>query len=93
MIQDSMQFAAVESGLRFYQAYDQSLSLWPIESEAFYVSTRFGKTHIIASGPKDAPSLILLHGGLFRLCDVVSEYRSVEQSISYICGRYNRRQK
>lgn len=65
MIQDSMQFAAVESGLRFYQAYDQSLSLWPIESEAFYVSTRFGKTHIIASGPKDAPSLILLHGGLF----------------------------
>lgn len=43
MIQDSMQFAAVESGLRFYQAYDQSLSLWPIESEAFYVSTRFGK--------------------------------------------------
>ncbi|MGY4670127.1 enantioselective carboxylesterase CesB [Bacillus subtilis] len=65
MIQDSMQFAAVESGLRFYQAYDQSLSLWPIESEAFYVSTRFGNTHIIASGPKDAPSLILLHGGLF----------------------------
>ena len=38
MIQDSMQFAAVERGLRFYQAYDQSLSLWPIESEAFYVS-------------------------------------------------------
>lgn len=28
----------------------------------------------------------------FQLCDVVSEYRSVEQSISYICGRYNRRQ-
>lgn len=63
MTQDSMQLAAAESGLRFYQAYDQSLSLWPIESEAFYVSTRFGKTHIIASGPKDAPSLILLHGG------------------------------
>ncbi|MCY7749453.1 alpha/beta hydrolase [Bacillus inaquosorum] len=65
MTQDSMQLAAAESGLRFYQAYDQSLSLWPIESEAFYVSTRFGKTHIIASGPKDAPSLVLLHGGLF----------------------------
>ncbi|MHA6487859.1 alpha/beta fold hydrolase [Bacillus cabrialesii] len=65
MTQDSMQLAVAESGLRFYQAYDQSLSLWPIESEAFYVSTRFGKTHIIASGPKDAPSLVLLHRGLF----------------------------
>ncbi|MFV9833794.1 alpha/beta fold hydrolase [Bacillus stercoris] len=65
MTQDSMQLAAVESGLRFYKAYNQSLSLWPIESEAFYVSTRFGKTHIIASGPNGAPSLILLHGGLF----------------------------
>ncbi|MBL3649822.1 alpha/beta hydrolase [Bacillus vallismortis] len=65
MTQYSMQPAAAESGLRFYQAYDQSLSLWPIESEAFYVSTRFGKTHIMASGPKDAPSLVLLHRGLF----------------------------
>ncbi|MFH0348067.1 alpha/beta fold hydrolase [Bacillus vallismortis] len=65
MTQYSMQPAAAESGLRFYQAYDQSLSLWPIESEAFYVSTRFGKTHIMASGPKDAPSLVLLHKGLF----------------------------
>ncbi|MFT4402373.1 alpha/beta fold hydrolase [Bacillus sp. SW14] len=65
MTQDSMQLASAESGLRFYQAYDQSLSLWPIESEAFYVSTRFGKTHIMASGPKDAPSLVLLHRGLF----------------------------
>ncbi|MEG7336328.1 alpha/beta fold hydrolase [Bacillus sp. 0102A] len=65
MTQYSMQPAAAESSLSFYQAYDQSLSLWPIESEAFYVSTRFGKTHIIASGPKDAPSLVLLHRGLF----------------------------
>ncbi|MHC5563241.1 alpha/beta fold hydrolase [Bacillus spizizenii] len=83
MTQDSMQLAAAESGLRFYQAYDQSLSLWPIESEAFYVSTRFGKTHIIASGPKDAPSLILLHGGLFssamwypNIAEWSSQYRT-----------------
>lgn len=63
MKQDSMQLAAAEGGTCFYQAYDESLSLWPIDSEAFYVSTRFGKTHIMASGPKDAPSLVLLHGG------------------------------
>lgn len=83
MTQDSMQLAVAESGLRFYQAYDKSLSLWPIESEAFYVSTRFGKTHIMASGPKDAPSLILLHGGLFssamwypNIAEWSSQYRT-----------------
>ncbi|MCY8316315.1 alpha/beta hydrolase [Bacillus vallismortis] len=65
MTQDSMQLASAESGLRFCQAYDHSLSLWPIEPESFYVSTRFGKTHIMAKGPKDAPSLVLLHRGLF----------------------------
>ncbi|KAF1678883.1 alpha/beta hydrolase [Bacillus mexicanus] len=83
MIQDSMQIATADRGLRFYKAYDQSLSLWPIESEAFYVSTRFGKTHIIASGPKDAPSLVLLHGGLFssamwypNIAEWSSQYRT-----------------
>ena len=67
MTQDSMQLAAAESGLRFYQAYDQSLSLWPIESEAFYVSTRFGKTHIIASGLR---SFCFTGGSSALLCGI-----------------------
>ncbi|MCY8859362.1 alpha/beta fold hydrolase [Bacillus atrophaeus] len=54
-----------KSGARFYQAYDESLSLWPVAYDTFHVSTSFGQTHIIASGPKDAPPLILLHGALF----------------------------
>ncbi|MFM1651677.1 alpha/beta fold hydrolase [Brevibacillus sp. B_LB10_24] len=53
------------SGNHYDQAYDESLTLWPVGYETFYVSTRFGKTHIIASGPNDAPPLVLLHGALF----------------------------
>ncbi|MEJ8544539.1 alpha/beta fold hydrolase [Brevibacillus borstelensis] len=54
-----------EGGKRFQEAYAASLALWPVPYEAFYVPTTFGMTHIIASGPADAPPLVLLHGALF----------------------------
>jgi len=42
-------------------AYDTALALWPVPYESFDVPTQFGKTHIIASGPKGASPLVLLH--------------------------------
>jgi pimeloyl-ACP methyl ester carboxylesterase len=45
----------------FLAAYDETLKLWPVPFEELMISTRFGMTHIIVSGPKDAPALILFH--------------------------------
>ena len=42
-------------------AYDAVLALWPVPYESSDVPTRFGKTHVIASGPKGAMPLVLLH--------------------------------
>jgi pimeloyl-ACP methyl ester carboxylesterase len=43
-------------------AYDRVLAdLWPESHESILVDTRFGTTHAIASGPTDAPPLVLLH--------------------------------
>lgn len=42
--------------------YDSLLEQWVTPSETINVSTSYGNTFIIASGPADAPPLILLHG-------------------------------
>ncbi len=52
------------SGKRTYlTAYNISLStLWGVPYEERDISTLFGTAHVIISGPKTAPSLVLLHG-------------------------------
>ncbi|RPI32470.1 MAG: alpha/beta hydrolase [Chloroflexota bacterium] len=47
---------------KFMAVYQTSLDLWPVPYEEFDILTRFGCTHVIASGPKEAPPLVLLHG-------------------------------
>lgn len=45
----------------YASAYDSVLKLWPVPFEEYDVMTRFGTTHIIASGSKGSPSLLVLH--------------------------------
>lgn len=47
---------------RYFAAYDATLALWPVPVEACDVPTRFGRTHVLACGPRDAPPLVLLPG-------------------------------
>ncbi|HVM72654.1 MAG TPA: alpha/beta hydrolase [Anaerolineales bacterium] len=42
-------------------AYDAVLKEWPVPYEELFISTRLGDTHVIASGPKDAAPVVLLH--------------------------------
>lgn len=55
-------FKSREGEAKYYAAYDKVLALWDVPYECQLVATRFGATHVIASGPKAAPPLILLHG-------------------------------
>jgi pimeloyl-ACP methyl ester carboxylesterase len=42
--------------------YREILRKWPAPSEQMRVPTREGETFVVASGPPDAPPLLLLHG-------------------------------
>jgi pimeloyl-ACP methyl ester carboxylesterase len=61
MPEHSPLFKTPEGQAEYLTAYNATLQLWPIPYEDLYIPTRYGKTHAIASGPRDAPPLILLH--------------------------------
>jgi pimeloyl-ACP methyl ester carboxylesterase len=46
---------------RYMAAYDAVLAAWQVPFEERDVATRAGPTHVIVSGPADAPPLVLLH--------------------------------
>jgi pimeloyl-ACP methyl ester carboxylesterase len=52
-------FRSPEIEAEYNAIYETALKLWPVPYEEFYVPTHFGDTHVIASGPKDAPPLVL----------------------------------
>ena len=45
-------------------AYDAVLKTWPVPYDDLIIPTDLGSTHVIASGPREAPPLILLHAAL-----------------------------
>jgi pimeloyl-ACP methyl ester carboxylesterase len=55
-------FKTPEGEARYLAAYDAALKLWPVPYQEIDISTPFGTTHVVASGPKEAPPLVLLHG-------------------------------
>ena len=46
----------------YFAAYDHSLETWPVAYESKFVSTTFGDTHILVSGPINGKPIVLMHG-------------------------------
>ncbi|MBN1350905.1 alpha/beta hydrolase [candidate division KSB1 bacterium] len=46
---------------RLMQIYDEKMKDWPMPYEDIFLNTRYGKVHVIASGPDEAPPMLLLH--------------------------------
>jgi pimeloyl-ACP methyl ester carboxylesterase len=55
-------FKSSEGEAAYLSAYDAAMKAWPVPYEAMDISSRFGVTHVVTSGPRNAPSLVLLHG-------------------------------
>jgi len=54
-------FKSPEGEAEFMAAYEATMKLWPVSYESMDITGRYGRTHLVASGPKDAPPLVLLH--------------------------------
>jgi len=75
-------FKTSEGEAAYLAAYDAAMDLWPVPYEEIEIPSRFGMTHVVTSGPKDAPPLVLLHGMLAtstmwspNIADFSKEYR------------------
>jgi pimeloyl-ACP methyl ester carboxylesterase len=75
-------FKSPEGEAAFLEAYDNAMKFWPVTYEESEITNRFGTTHVVTSGPKDAPPLVLLHGMLGTLtmwspniADLSKDYR------------------
>jgi pimeloyl-ACP methyl ester carboxylesterase len=74
-------FVTEDNRAKLMAIYDEALRRWPVPFEAFFVDTRYGQTHVIASGDPAAPPLVMTHpmgvGGFVwsSIIAAVSEYR------------------
>jgi pimeloyl-ACP methyl ester carboxylesterase len=76
-------FGTEENRAKLMAIYDEALRQWPVPFETFFVATRYGNTHVIASGDPATPPLVLIHpaavGGFvwFSIVAPLSEKRRV----------------
>jgi len=57
----SANFKSPEAEAKYFGAYDAALKLWPVPYESIEIDTSYGSTHMLVSGPKDAPPVIFIH--------------------------------
>jgi len=54
-------FRSAQNLEKLVAIYDEKLAQWPVPFDAFFVKTRYGKTHVIASGAQTSSPLVLTH--------------------------------
>jgi pimeloyl-ACP methyl ester carboxylesterase len=54
-------YGSPEIKARFAAMYDAKMADWPVPHDDVFVGTDYGTVHVVASGARDAPAMLLLH--------------------------------
>lgn len=68
-------FTSPEGKAAVMRDYQAILDRWPVPYQELTIPTSFGETYVIASGPEDAPPVVLLHA---FFATATSWYRNME---------------
>jgi pimeloyl-ACP methyl ester carboxylesterase len=68
-------FTSPEGKTEVLRAYDAIMGKWTVPCQELTISTSFGETHVIASGPENGKPVVLLHA---LSATAMSWYRNVE---------------
>ena len=75
-------FRSASGEAEYLAAYDAMMRYWPVPYDTLDLPGFYGCTHLVVSGPKEAPPLVLLHGGRAsatmwsaNIADLSSAYR------------------
>lgn len=55
-------FKNIKGQKLLYESYERLLGMWGVDKEEKSIETTFGKTHVITSGDRKKPPLLLFHG-------------------------------
>ena len=86
-------FVTEDNRARLMTIYDDALRRWPVPFETFFVETRYGKTHVIASGDPAAPPVVMTHPmgvGGFVWSSIIG---ARERAPARLCARHDRRRR
>jgi pimeloyl-ACP methyl ester carboxylesterase len=73
-------FKSPDGEAEYLAAYEATMKLWPVPYEDINVESRFGRTHIVACGPKGAPTLVMLHCFFTSLTSWVNNVAALSRS-------------
>src|SRR5881394_1264574 len=68
-----------EGGEAVRARYAQFLAYWPVANEQLRLPTSQGETFVVASGPKNAPAVLLLHGALANSASWMGDVGALSQ--------------
>jgi pimeloyl-ACP methyl ester carboxylesterase len=56
-------FRTFNGEVKYFAAYEAAMQLWRVPYQSHFVTTPYGRTHVISCGPQEAFPLLLLHAG------------------------------